>query len=206
MLLCAWPRSAIYPALCTHDHTYLQLCTACGMIVGAYLAGIDGSMAQMTDWRGCCTCGQVEGVTLVTLTHHVPLCMRAGQLLVWEWRSETYVLKQQGHFYDVSAVAFSPDGALIATGADDNKARAPALLLLQTAACAISHASCTPPCHEGRHCQQQLFMRPCAVAWDVPCKQAMQQLLVERLAESLQCICASGNALRVLSDCDLYWP
>jgi periodic tryptophan protein 2 len=49
--------------------------------------------------------------------------LRAGQLLVWEWRSEAYVLRQQGHYYDVSAVAFSPDGALIATGADDNKAR-----------------------------------------------------------------------------------
>ena len=33
-----------------------------------------------------------------------------GQLLVWEWQSETYVLKQQGHSYDMNAVAFSPDG------------------------------------------------------------------------------------------------
>jgi WD40 repeat protein len=44
-----------------------------------------------------------------------------GQLLVWEWQSETYVLKQQGHSYDMNAVAFSPDGTVIATGADDNK-------------------------------------------------------------------------------------
>ena len=44
-----------------------------------------------------------------------------GQLLVWEWRSETYVLKQQGHYHDISAVAYSPDGAYIATGADDAK-------------------------------------------------------------------------------------
>ena len=49
-------------------------------------------------------------------------CAALGQLLVWEWRSESYMLKQQGHFYDVSAVAFSPDGSYIATGADDNKA------------------------------------------------------------------------------------
>ena len=48
-------------------------------------------------------------------------CASLGQLLVWEWRSESYVLKQQGHAYDVSAVAFSPDGSYIATGADDNK-------------------------------------------------------------------------------------
>ncbi len=46
---------------------------------------------------------------------------KLGQLLVWEWRSETYVLKQQGHFYDVAASAFSPDGAYLATAADDAK-------------------------------------------------------------------------------------
>ena len=51
-------------------------------------------------------------------------CASLGQLLVWEWRSESYVLKQQGHAYDVSAVAFSPDGSYIATGADDNKVSA----------------------------------------------------------------------------------
>eukprot|EP00933_Yihiella_yeosuensis_P034014 TRINITY_DN27582_c0_g1_i1.p1 TRINITY_DN27582_c0_g1~~TRINITY_DN27582_c0_g1_i1.p1 ORF type:complete len:1035 (-),score=242.32 TRINITY_DN27582_c0_g1_i1:75-3179(-) len=34
-----------------------------------------------------------------------------GQLLVWEWRSETYVLKQQGHHWGVRCVAFSPSGA-----------------------------------------------------------------------------------------------
>jgi hypothetical protein len=31
------------------------------------------------------------------------------------------VLRQQGHFYDVACAAYSPDGALIATGADDAK-------------------------------------------------------------------------------------
>ena len=52
-------------------------------------------------------------------------CAALGQLLVWEWRSESYVLKQQGHHYDVSTVAFSPDGTYIATGADDNKVGCP---------------------------------------------------------------------------------
>ena len=50
-------------------------------------------------------------------------CAKLGQLLVWEWRSDTYVLKQQGHYFDISAVAFSPDGALVATGSDDRKVR-----------------------------------------------------------------------------------
>jgi WD40 repeat protein len=48
-------------------------------------------------------------------------CAALGQLLVWEWRSESYVLKQQGHAHDIAAAAFSPDGALLATGADDRK-------------------------------------------------------------------------------------
>jgi periodic tryptophan protein 2 len=46
-----------------------------------------------------------------------------GQLLVWEWRSETYVLKQQGHFYDLNVLAYSPDGRLMATGGDDSKVK-----------------------------------------------------------------------------------
>lgn len=48
-----------------------------------------------------------------------------GQLLVWEWRSETYILKQQGHYHDISTLAYSPDGAYIATGADDAKVGLP---------------------------------------------------------------------------------
>lgn len=48
-------------------------------------------------------------------------CAKLGQLLVWEWRSETYVLKQQGHYYDVNTLAYAGDGQLIATGADDAK-------------------------------------------------------------------------------------
>jgi periodic tryptophan protein 2 len=48
---------------------------------------------------------------------------RMGQLLVWEWQSETYVLKQQGHSYGMSCSAFSSDGALVATGGEDGKVK-----------------------------------------------------------------------------------
>lgn len=43
-------------------------------------------------------------------------CAKLGQLLVWEWRSESYILKQQGHDFDVNCLAYSPDSQLLATG------------------------------------------------------------------------------------------
>ncbi|KAI8328017.1 putative WD repeat protein [Chlamydoabsidia padenii] len=50
-------------------------------------------------------------------------CANMGQLLVWEWQSETYVLKQQGHVYDMNALTYSPDGQTMATGGDDGKVK-----------------------------------------------------------------------------------
>jgi WD40 repeat protein len=68
------------------------------------------------------SCQAVVKVALLFSLCQVALaCARLGQLLVWDWRAETYVLKQQGHYYDVAAVAYSPDGALLASGADDSK-------------------------------------------------------------------------------------
>ncbi|KAI9164418.1 U3 snoRNP protein [Blastocladiella emersonii ATCC 22665] len=46
----------------------------------------------------------------------------AGQLVVWEWQSESYVIKQQGHAYDLTSLAYAPQGAL-ATGGDDAKVK-----------------------------------------------------------------------------------
>lgn len=46
---------------------------------------------------------------------------KLGQLLVWEWQSESYILKQQGHFDQTNAISYSPDGQQIITTADDGK-------------------------------------------------------------------------------------
>ena len=40
---------------------------------------------------------------------------------MWEWQSESYVLKQQGHFNSMTCLAYSPDGQCIVTGGDDAK-------------------------------------------------------------------------------------
>ncbi len=50
-------------------------------------------------------------------------CSKLGQLLVWEWQSETYVLKQQGHFNNMACLAYSPDGQHIVTGGEDGKVK-----------------------------------------------------------------------------------
>ncbi|KAI8815859.1 WD40-repeat-containing domain protein [Fimicolochytrium jonesii] len=64
-----------------------------------------------------------------------------GQLLVWEWQSESYVLKQQGHHHDMSCLSYSQDGQFIATGGDDGKVK---LWNAQTGFCFVTftdHAS-----------------------------------------------------------------
>lgn len=48
-----------------------------------------------------------------------------GQLLVWEWQSESYVFKQQGHFNNMASLAYSPDGQYMVTGGDDGKVSVP---------------------------------------------------------------------------------
>ncbi|VEU22107.1 DEKNAAC103145 [Brettanomyces naardenensis] len=44
-----------------------------------------------------------------------------GQLLVYEWQSESYILRQQGHFDSMNCLAYSPDGSRLVTASDDGK-------------------------------------------------------------------------------------
>ena len=44
-----------------------------------------------------------------------------NQLFVWEWKSETYIYKQQGHMNDINLIAFSPEGGQLASGAEDGR-------------------------------------------------------------------------------------
>lgn len=46
---------------------------------------------------------------------------KLGQLLVYEWQSESYILRQQGHFDSINCICYSPDGSRVITGSDDGK-------------------------------------------------------------------------------------
>ena len=46
-----------------------------------------------------------------------------GQLVVWEWKSETYVLRQMGHSSELVTAEFSPEGHILATGGIDGKVK-----------------------------------------------------------------------------------
>uniref|UniRef100_A0A1I8PA59 Small-subunit processome Utp12 domain-containing protein n=1 Tax=Stomoxys calcitrans TaxID=35570 RepID=A0A1I8PA59_STOCA len=46
-----------------------------------------------------------------------------GQLLVWEWQSEQYIMKQQGHSSEMTCMSYSSDGQYIATGGEDSKVK-----------------------------------------------------------------------------------
>ncbi|KAF2094397.1 WD40 repeat-like protein [Rhizodiscina lignyota] len=44
-----------------------------------------------------------------------------GQLLVWDWQSESHILKQSAHHDALNALVYSPSGSQIITTADDGK-------------------------------------------------------------------------------------
>ena len=50
-------------------------------------------------------------------------CETLGQVLVWEWRTEQYILKQQSHALDVNSCSLSSGGSLVATGGNDCKVK-----------------------------------------------------------------------------------
>ena len=41
------------------------------------------------------------------------------QLPVWEWRLETYVIKERGHGYGMRCMSYSPEGVALATRGED---------------------------------------------------------------------------------------
>ncbi|KAJ4849893.1 U3 snoRNP protein [Turnera subulata] len=96
-------------------------------------------------------------------------CAKLGQLLVWEWRSESYVLKQQGHYFDVNCLCYSPDSQLLATGADDNKVK---VWTVSSGFCFVTfseHTNAVTALHfmANNHCLLSASLDGTVRAWDL---------------------------------------
>ncbi|KAL1922330.1 uncharacterized protein VTP21DRAFT_9869 [Calcarisporiella thermophila] len=98
---------------------------ASSLLVAGFSTGIFG-LWEMPDFNNIHTLSisqkKIDSVTINPTGEWLAFgSSKLGQLLVWEWQSESYVLKQQGHFYDMNTLAFSHDGQNVATGGDDGK-------------------------------------------------------------------------------------
>lgn len=68
--------------------------------------------------------GAVDAIALDRSGERIAMgSRRFGQLVVWEWRSEAFALKQQGHDHEATCVAWSPDGRVVATGSADRRVK-----------------------------------------------------------------------------------
>lgn len=66
----------------------------------------------------------VDSVTINTTGEWLAFgSAKAGQLLVYEWKSELYILKQQGHFDAMNSLCYSPDGSRVVTASEDGKVK-----------------------------------------------------------------------------------
>ena len=88
-----------------------------------------------------------------------------GQLLVWEWQSESYVFKQQGHFNNMASLAYSPDGQYIVTGGDDGKVSPVSILITEPSVFLTVIGPNKRPPAKGRKSR----VLACRVYWLVEC-------------------------------------
>jgi periodic tryptophan protein 2 len=75
---------------------------------------------------------------------------KLSQLLVWDWQSESYILKQQSHHDTLNALAYTPDAQKIATCADDGKIK---LWDVQSGFCSVTfteHTGAVTACEFGK--------------------------------------------------------
>eukprot|EP00759_Apiculatamorpha_spiralis_P003301 PhF_6_TR11568/c0_g1_i1/m.18657/K14558/PWP2, UTP1; periodic tryptophan protein 2 len=70
------------------------------------------------------TAQQISSVSLNNTADWIAFgSTKLHQLLVWEWKSETYILRHQSHHSDINTVCYSSDGQYVVSGGDDAKVK-----------------------------------------------------------------------------------
>ncbi|XP_052873384.1 periodic tryptophan protein 2 homolog [Anopheles cruzii] len=78
-----------------------------------------------------------------------------GQLLVWEWQSEQYIMKQQEHSQGMNCVAYAPDGHQLVTGGHDGKVK---LWSITSGFCIVTFSEHTSAVMAVEFCRNKKFL------------------------------------------------
>lgn len=105
------------------DVTATNFSTANNLLIVGFASGIFGlyELPSMSNIHTLSLSNQVIRTVAINDTGEWLAfgCPSTQQLLVWEWRSETYIIKQRGHAYGMRCMAYSHDGVVVATGGED---------------------------------------------------------------------------------------
>lgn len=98
-----------------------------GLVVAAFSTGIFGLFALepfQSLYTLSLTQAHISSIAINRTGEWLALGVaEAGQLIVWEWKSESFILKQQGHAVTMDCLAYSPDGQTLATGSADGRVK-----------------------------------------------------------------------------------
>lgn len=113
------PQVSVTAASYCRESSLVVICASSGAVSLFQIE--EGSLVQIH----AMTVNHCDAVAANTGGEWIAFASRAtGSLIVWEWQSESLVLRQQGHLVGATTcVAASPDGGAIATGAADGSVR-----------------------------------------------------------------------------------
>lgn len=113
------------------DHQGEITCTAFNISHSILVLGFSNGVFGLYEMPGCVNIHRISvgnnslsSVSLNTSGEWLAVgCANLGQLLIWEWKSESYILKQQGHLYGMNVLDFSSEGQYVVSGGEDGKVK-----------------------------------------------------------------------------------